>query len=89
MFEHITGLIAAPYTPMHPDGSINLDMIPEQADFLVKSGVKGVFVCGTTGEGLSLTITERKAVAERWASCTGDRSGRGFLSTLLTEVDRN
>ena len=71
MFEHITGLIAAPFTAMNIDGSINLDMIPEQAEFLLKSGVTGVFVCGTTGEGLSLTISERKAVTERWASCVG------------------
>lgn len=72
MFEHISGLIAAPYTPMLPDGSIGLDTIPRQAEFLAKSGVRGVFVCGTTGESLSLTVPERKSITERWAECAGD-----------------
>jgi len=71
MFEHITGLVAAPFTPMHPDGSINPDMIPMQAEALVKSGVTGVFVNGTTGEGLSLSAAERKTLTERWAECAG------------------
>jgi N-acetylneuraminate lyase len=26
--NHLTGLIAAPFTPMHKDGSLNLSLIP-------------------------------------------------------------
>jgi N-acetylneuraminate lyase len=64
----ITGLVAAPFTPFHPNGSLNLDMIEKQALALSKAGVRGAFVCGTTGEGLSLTVAERKHVAERWVA---------------------
>jgi N-acetylneuraminate lyase len=64
----LTGLIAAPHTPMKPDGSVNLDAIDRQADLLSAAGLRGVFVCGTTGEGLSLTAEERMAVAERWVA---------------------
>ncbi len=60
------GLIAATFTTMNPDGSINLHRIDSQARFLAHQGVSGVFVCGTTGEGVSLTNAERKAVAARW-----------------------
>jgi N-acetylneuraminate lyase len=60
------GLIAAPFTPMHPDRSINLDVIEAYAKWLADHGVVGAFVCGTTGEGMSLTLEERKQVAERW-----------------------
>jgi len=66
MAEHITGLVAAPFTAFHVDGSLNLDKVETQAESLILSGVGGAFVCGTTGESLSLTVPERMAVAERW-----------------------
>src|SRR6185437_2991480 len=62
----ISGLIAAPHTPMHADGTINFHIIEEQVRVLVEGGVSGAFVCGTTGEGLSLTTDERKQMLERW-----------------------
>ena len=60
------GLIAAPFTPMRPDRSINLDAIECYANWLQSNGVVGAFICGTTGEGMSLTIDERQKIAERW-----------------------
>jgi N-acetylneuraminate lyase len=33
--------------------------------------VTGAFVCGTTGEGLSLSTQERKAIAARWCEVAG------------------
>lgn len=59
-------LIAAPHTPFRPDGTLDLSTIDRQADYFRANGVTGVFVCGTTGEGLSLTDDERRAVVERW-----------------------
>ena len=64
--EHLTGLIAAPPTAMRADGSVELDTIERQAQALVAGGVRGAFVCGTTGESMSLTTAERMQVAERW-----------------------
>ncbi|MBL7153273.1 MAG: dihydrodipicolinate synthase family protein [Phycisphaerae bacterium] len=66
MNEHLTGLIAAPHTPMHTDGSLNLDVIAAQAECLIDNGVKAAFVCGSTGEGISLSTPERMQVVERW-----------------------
>lgn len=60
------GLIAAPMTAYHPDGTVNLDIIPPYAEFLQSNGVVGVFINGTTGEGFSLTLEERKAIADSW-----------------------
>jgi N-acetylneuraminate lyase len=60
------GLIAAPLTAYHPDGSVNLDIIPSYVEFLQSNGVVGVFINGTTGEGFSLALEERKAIAESW-----------------------
>ena len=68
----LQGLIAAPFTPMQKDGSINLSLIPDYYKFLKKNKVIGAFICGSTGEGVSLTMAERKSVAETWALCAKD-----------------
>lgn len=68
--NHLSGLIAAPFTPMHQDGSLNLSLIPTYYELLKENGVTGAFICGSTGEGVSLSLKEKKAVAEAWAACT-------------------
>ena len=62
----LSGIIAATYTAFNADGSLNLDAIEQQAAYLSEDGAAGAFVCGTTGEGLSLSSAERMQVAERW-----------------------
>ncbi|MEI8205872.1 MAG: dihydrodipicolinate synthase family protein [Kiritimatiellales bacterium] len=63
--EKLNGLIAAGFTPFK-GGKINTEVIPTYAKYLVRSGVSGVFVNGTTGESLSLTVEERLLLAEAW-----------------------
>ncbi|HWZ34909.1 MAG TPA: dihydrodipicolinate synthase family protein [Mucilaginibacter sp.] len=73
--EHLQGLIAAPFTPMNDNGDINVAAIPEYYEFLKTNGVRGAFICGSTGEGVSMTMEEKKAVTEAWAACTaGDKN---------------
>lgn len=62
----IKGLVAAVATPMKRNGAVNLSVIDDYAHFLIGRGIDGVFVCGTTGEGVLLDEKERKAVLERW-----------------------
>jgi N-acetylneuraminate lyase len=69
--EKLDGLVAAPFTALKPDQSLNLDFIAEHASHLVATGVSGAFVCGTTGEGQSLSTRERMEVAERWVKEAG------------------
>lgn len=64
-------LIAAVFTPLDGRGEVALDRIAEQASELRERGVDGAFVCGTTGEGPSLSTGERLAVAERWLQAAG------------------
>jgi N-acetylneuraminate lyase len=73
MQNRFRGLIAAPFTPFKSDRSINLDVIPAYARFLRENGVSAAFVCGTTGEGLSMTLAERLAVAEKWTASSDER----------------
>ncbi len=71
---HLQGLIAAPFTPLHKDGTLNLSIVPEYYHFLKANKVVGAFICGSTGEGVSLTIQEKKDTASAWAECTkGDK----------------
>lgn len=69
----LEGLIAAPLTPMNEDGSLALGRIEAIAERLVADGVGGAFVCGTTGESLSLTVDERLKVTQRWMDVAGGK----------------
>jgi len=69
--KHLEGLIAAPFTPFHKDGSLNLDIIPTYCQMLQSNKVTGAFICGSTGEGVSLTLEEKKLIMNAWASAVG------------------
>lgn len=71
--QRLEGLIAATFTPMDQAGSVNLSAISKYADLMASSEVSGVFVCGTTGESLSLTICERKQILEEWIKSANGR----------------
>ncbi|HEY9551757.1 MAG TPA: dihydrodipicolinate synthase family protein [Prevotella sp.] len=64
--EKIIGLIDAPFTPFDCDGNVNTAPIKAYADMLVKNGLKGVFINGSSGEGYMLTTEERMLLAEKW-----------------------
>lgn len=81
-FKPIHGLVAAPFTPMHQNGAINPAIIPSYYQFLKENGVAGAFICGSTGEGVSLTLIEKMQIAEAWAEATeGDHDFK--VMTLL------
>lgn len=58
------GLISAVYTPFNKDDSLNLAEIKPYVDFLIRNGMDGLYICGSTGEGVSMSVRERMAVAE-------------------------
>lgn len=66
----IQSLVAATHTPFHSDGSLNLQIVERQADHLANSGVGTVFIGGTTGESHSLSLSERRALTQRWMEVT-------------------
>jgi len=59
----LTGLIAAAFTPMEEDGSLALDRVGGIVEHLRGQGISAIFLCGSTGEGESLSRAEREAVA--------------------------
>ncbi len=64
--EKIKGLIDAPFTPMLPNGEVNYEPIQAYADLLVRNGLKGIFINGSSGEGYLLSDEERMKLAECW-----------------------
>ncbi|MDQ3276906.1 MAG: dihydrodipicolinate synthase family protein [Bacteroidota bacterium] len=69
----IEGLVAATFSTFHEDGSVNTSLIPDLVDKLIAEGVKGIFICGTNGEGPNLTIEERMQIAEEYVRAINKR----------------
>lgn len=69
----IEGLVAATFSTFKQDGSLDLKLIPMLVEKLIGEGIKGIFICGTNGEGPNLTIEERMQIAERYASAINKR----------------
>ena len=59
------GVLVPLVTPLHPDGTADLDSLASLIDFTTSAGVDGVLVLGSSGEWLWLAGAERAKVAER------------------------
>lgn len=60
----MNGVLTALITPLDAKGMINKTVLRRIVDHNIQLGVCGLYVCGTTGEGFSLTVKERKEVVE-------------------------
>jgi len=75
------GLMAATFAPMKENGDVNLDVVPQYAEFLSRNNIKGIFVNGTTGEGIySLTDEERMDLLEAWMK------QKHLIPTIIVQV---
>ena len=78
------GLVPATPTPFHAGGSLNLAAIEQQAAHLLQNGIGAVFIGGTTGESSSLSLDERRALAQRWSEVA-----RGTALRIVVHVGAN
>ena len=69
----IEGLVAATFSTFKQDGSLDFDLIPMLTEKLINDGIKGIFICGTNGEGPNLTIEERMLTAEHYSKAINKR----------------
>lgn len=65
--KKITGMIVAPFTGFDVNGELDLAKVELQQKFYKDNGIAGVFICGTTGEGSSLTVSEKKQLYMEWS----------------------
>jgi 4-hydroxy-tetrahydrodipicolinate synthase len=70
-----TGVFPAVTTQFKDDGefTLDLDATARVIEGLIRDGVSGLIVCGTVGEGCSLTAKEKIAVYEMARSVAGKR----------------
>ncbi len=69
----LKGLLAAALTPFNADGTVSLKTIEPIVELLIRNGVSGLYVCGSTGEGISLSTSERKDVLEEYIRAVNGR----------------
>jgi 4-hydroxy-tetrahydrodipicolinate synthase len=60
----ITGSLVAIVTPMHEDGSLDLDAFRKLIDFHVSQGTDGIVVVGTTGESPTVDVQEHELLIQ-------------------------
>ncbi len=72
-YERLQGMVAATFTPIDANGEVDFLIIESYAEWIASTPIKGVFVCGTTGEFSSLTLSERKEILEKWISASKNR----------------
>lgn len=58
--DMITGSLVAIVTPMHEDGSLDLDGLRRLVDFHVQEGTDAIVVVGTTGESPTVNVEEHR-----------------------------
>jgi dihydrodipicolinate synthase/N-acetylneuraminate lyase len=69
------GVLPAMATPLAADGyHVNTAVLPELVQFLLDAGVKGLFVGGTTGEGILLDVEERMRLHEATIAAAAGRA---------------
>ena len=56
----ISGVFSAVLTPIKNDLSINKDLFLRHCQYLMRQGHDGLSIFGTTGEGNSFSVDERK-----------------------------
>lgn len=64
MKRELNRIWSALITPMYSDESVNYDALEKIVDLQIEDGAEGFYCCGSSGEGLLLTIEERKQVLE-------------------------
>ena len=70
----LKGVLAAAVTPLREEGAaLDDDAFGAYADFLVAGGLDGILALGTTGEGILLTLEERKRVARLFLDAIAGR----------------
>lgn len=69
----LEGLLAATFSTFDENKELKLDLVPQVVEKLIADGVKGIFVGGTNGEGLSLSTEERMAVTEAYVHAANKR----------------
>ena len=81
-----SGIMPALITPIDKNGKVIEDSVQKLIDFQLNAGVDGFYVIGGTGEGVVLTIDQRKAMVD--ATIKANR-GRGKVIIHTGAINQN
>ena len=70
--KRFKGMITAPFTGFTDNGGVDLQKVALQQQYYKDNNIKGVFICGSTGEAPSLTMEEKKSLFKEWAKYRTD-----------------
>ena len=83
------GAATALVTPMHPDGSLDLETLSRLTEWQIQSSISALVPCGTTGEAATLTDEERFTIIQTVAKTAAGRvpviAGAGCNDTARAE----
>lgn len=65
--QPLHGVMPALITPQADDGSVNTSVLRDIIDYHIDKDVDGFYVCGSTGEGIYMSVADRKLVTETTA----------------------
>lgn len=89
MDSKFKGVFPALLTPFKADGSINDDSVAKLIEYNVRKGVDGFYVGGSTGEGMLLTVDERKQLFRASAEANAGRTTMiAHVGTICTDHAR-
>lgn len=88
MSTSLQGIIAPFTTPFTEQGTINLDLVQPQVDWLIANGVHGLAAGGSTGEGHVLDRDEYRILMAKTASAIDGRVPlvAGIIANSTSEV---
>ena len=73
VLDGFSGIWPALVTPLDQHGNVNVRAVGHLVDALVATGIGGLYVCGGTGEGILLSPSARREMAEVAISAAGGR----------------
>jgi len=73
--EQLQGVWPAMFTPVNKEGKVNVPELEKLIEMLIKEGVDGLYILGSTGQGFLFSETERNEITELVVQITNKRVG--------------
>ncbi|HWT81284.1 MAG TPA: dihydrodipicolinate synthase family protein, partial [Candidatus Methylomirabilis sp.] len=81
----LAGIVAALVTPMRDGGArVDSDATGRLVAWLVEKGIHGLYIAGTTGEGLYLTVEEHRELTQAVVKAAGGVPVVAHVGALTT-----
>jgi 4-hydroxy-tetrahydrodipicolinate synthase len=82
--EHLGGIFPALPTPMTASGGVDVQGLEKLVDYVIRAGVHGLWVLGSTSEFPALSSADRKLVVEVTLNCA-----KGRIPAIVSAIDND